>query len=686
MYDNIAESVVESLKGIQAEVSSLRDDADNRIGPREIARDMINQFLKDFPVLVKGDYLVSYKDDRGDDQVKLQSKNLALWTVALQTTIEVGYTSYHLLGSTFAAWSLDAVNREWDIKSARKAAKGFISVMQQNQIVKKTVEMREYVDDNGVTAEAKVVYLTEACKDTMFNVSVDMREHTHMVCKPLRNRPMDWVSSVEGVGDRAGLRLITGQKYKGTHVAQPVLDAVNKLQSVKFTVSPIIIDAAYDVLDNQHEENSSVEDIRMYNEIMQYEHGEYHFPITMDTRGRMYYRGGLLSPQGTDFCKAAFQFADAVELGELGLDAICVHLANCLGYSGKSIDDRIGVIQSIVDSQEFYKIDTHYDVIDQWPKADKFQALVAIKELQRLLKFIKNNDRDFNIALCKSSLVCHQDGTCNGLQHMAAITHNRETAIAVNCTAATNDDVPSDIYGLVAENAALDCVEDNTVYDLITKYSRDMAKNPVMITGYGAGEETIIVNLSHYLDKQGENTALSGQVGSAYVKALNNKAGAVRTLTQALKARMKARVAVGQTKYEWYTQDGFRACTEYRDQEVNRVRAGKFNALVRNMFPAPLDDVKTVGAMAPNFIHSIDANHCRNVINECDWDLVTVHDSIGSHAGNFFETGRIIREQFVHVHQYDAIGNLCDNMEVRRPKFRGDYDVAEALEATYLFS
>ena len=672
--------------GIEAEVNQLRDDANQRIGPREIARDMINEFLPDWPMIVKGQHMVSYIDDRGETQVKLQDKNLSLWIVALQTTIEVGHTSYHLLGSTFTAWAKDALKGvEWDKEKSVKVARTFVKVMQQNGILNNKSELMDYVDDHGVTQEARVVRLSQACKDTMHNVSMDMRERSSMVCKPLRNQPQDWTDAVTGIGEQAGIPLITRSQLRTNEIAAPVLSAVNKLQAVEFVVSPHIIDAAYDMLDNQHEYSSTEEELRMYREVLSYENGSYYFPVTMDTRGRMYYRGGLLTPQGMEFCKAAFQFATFEPLGLDGIDAICIHTANVLGFDKYSIADRISTIENLVDN-ELLDLDIDHRLVKvMWPESDVFQATVALNELQRIIN-INLNGCDMEDV--QSNLVCHQDGTCNGLQHMAAITHNKQTAIAVNCVASTTSEIPADIYGIIADAAAM--LEDHVqTHELITRYGRSMAKNPVMITGYGAGEDTIIANTQAFLAKKGITVnvePLGAAIGKAYCKAIDNHAGAVKALTEALKARVKARVESGQVKFSWTTADGFEACTEYRDHEVNRVRAGKFNALVRNMFPAPLDEVKTVGAMAPNFIHSIDGTHLRMVVNDCNHSLVTVHDSIGSHAKNFFTTADSIRAKFVEVHKYDAIGNLCDNMQVRTPKFRGEYDAVEALESTYIFS
>lgn len=666
--------------GIESEVNRLRDEANNRVGAREAARLFINQNLHTLPVLVQGEFIIQYKDDRGNGAAKAQLKNHAFWMIALQTAIEVGHTSYDLLCQIFRDWAKECQGAEWSKEAAKGVAKKYVQSMQQLGILSEKLDKMEYTDEAGVVREGVVVRLSQEFNQSVNELTQDLRESTHMTCKPLRNCPVDWVDNKTGVGANANLRLIKCKKYKGNKIAAAVLSAVNKLQGVAFTMAPSMVDAAYDMLDNQHEYHSTEEELRMYREVIAMENGTFFFPVTMDSRGRMYYRGGLLSPQGTDYCKALFQFKQGVMLGHDGAMALYVHTANMLGKDKVSMNKRFEFINN--EWIKLMKINDHMDVREQYPSASVFQATVAIKELQRLNDWNLNSGKPSNEFI--SSLVCHQDGTCNGLQHMAAITKNRQTAITVNCVASTWDDEPADVYGIMADYAAQNTT--GSVHDLIVHYGRDMAKNPVMITGYGAGEATIVGNTNKYLSDKNADVYAAESVAKAYIMAINNNAGAVKALTEAVKSRVGQAMNKGMERFQWVTADGFVACTEYRDNEVNRVRAGVFNALVPNMHPTPLDDVKTVGAMSPNFIHSIDATHCRMVVNACDHDLVTVHDSIGSHAGTYFKTAQAIREQFVAVHQYDALGNLCDNMGVRKPIFRGDYDASEALGSAYIFS
>lgn len=671
--------ISKSISGINGEINLLRDEANNRIGRREAARSFINKHLNQMPKVISGVHLVSYQDDRGDWQVKEQSKNLSLWCVALQTTIETGHTSYALLGSILSQWSEDALGIEWPRETADRVAKLYVNEMQGFKILSDKLSKINYIDEETKEQrKSTVVKLHDEFAIMLEKEIDDMRGVSTMICRPLKNQPEDWVDSETGVGEEANLQLITNKTTRGTDIAQPVLDAVNRLQAVKFKIAPCIIEAAYDILDNQHEYESTVEELRMYREMLTLEDTTIYLAVTMDNRGRMYYRGGLLTPQGTDFCKAAFQLAEGKRLGEDGYKALFLQTANAFGRNKISINDRIKWVDENWDA--LMLISDHHDIAELYKSASVFQATVAVKELQKLNEWVQTNEAEDFI----STLVCQQDGTCNGLQHMAAITKNRQTAIAVNCVASTHDDVPKDLYGIVAD-VAKDFVKDS-IKPIMERHGRDMAKKPVMISGYGAGEETVISRTKTFLVKEKEDATHAKAIGKAYKKGIEQNAGAIKSLTGALKGRVTKAVANGATRFEWTTADGFVASTEYRDIECNRIRAGVFNALVRNMFPAPLDKVKTIGAMAPNFIHSIDATHLRLVINNCEHDLVTVHDSIGSHAATYFETAKVIREQFVAVHDFDALENLCESMGMRTPKFRGDYSASEALESAYIFS
>ena len=669
------QSALNTPSNLDLEIAGQLQLAADRIGTQQAAQKLVNQMIGLVPRLVLDkDVSVTFVGER--DEVVTVSKDLndIMWLIALQSTLQNGTATTSGLVSLFSAWALAEMKAVWSPESLLPISKRFIKELINQGVLSSKMEARELT-----TGIRKVYVLTPATVLEVQDMVAELRAAVPMKCKPLTNQPTDWTDNNTGIHADAGIQLINGSSQQT--IAPAVLSAVNKLQAVSFVVSPAMMDAADILLDNLAEYDVTTEDARVYHAIGRCT-GTVHFPITMDKRGRMYYRGGLISPQGTDFCKAAFQFKDAVALGETGFDAIAIHTANVCGMDKISINDRISWTMANIDSGTFAAITDFEDVIQTFPNADTFQATVAILEINRILAL------DTDPALVTSTLVCHQDGTCNGLQHMAAITGSRETAESVNCTASTADDVPSDIYGIIANFAAT--VTSGDIQALITKYGRDMAKNPVMIVGYGAGEDTVIANTAKYLAKHKEDVSLADAIGKAYMGALLVNASAVKSFTSAITRRMEMAMIAGLTSAQWTTADGFVCDVAYTSIEDFRIRAGAFNA-VKAGAVGRLDEVKTRGAMAPNLIHSVDASHLRMVVNSLDHDLVTVHDSVGSHAGNFFKTASAIRTQFVAVHEYDILTDLCTSMDVKPINFvakrrTGGYNASEAMNSTYIFS
>lgn len=676
---------------INDEVANLVAMKRETIGTHDAMMEWVNINLHSMPEMVGGCTKVSYKNDKGDWETKEQDNSLTLWVIALDLMSFENHLRLETLTQTFINWSTD-VKAGLSDELAKDLALAYIKELVSKNILRKDRTRVAHTATDGTSIQLLTNEITPEFQQELYDIITVLREQASMLCKPLRQIPMDWTDTSTGIGETANMQLISKYKAKTKTVAPKVLEAVNKLQKVRFVVSQDIIAAAKDMQlnadkykkDSRFSKKETTDEANdIYVEVINYQHEDgYYFPITMDARGRMYYRGGLLTPQGVDFCKAAFQFAEKKALGINGFHAICIHAANVLGMDKVSITERRKYIH--MNWSTIVQCKTHLDIRKHFPDADTFQALVAARELSALNDW---SNKENKVSDFMSGLVCHQDGTCNGLQHMAAVTGDRATAVAVNCVASTFDDVPSDVYGLVA-NAAPEYAETQPAIDYINKYGRGMAKNPVMITSYGASAATIIKNTSKYLSAKKAVTKDSKEIGTAYLGAISVVAGAVTQLTKALKICVTNTLIEQpeKTKFTWVTADGFVACTEYRSEEQFRVRAGVLAARMRGLGKAELDTVKTKGAMAPNFIHSIDATHLRMVVRACKHDLVSVHDSIGSHAATYFDTATCIREKFVVVHAYNALDDLCFSMGQQTPTFDGDYDAKEALQSAYIFS
>jgi DNA-directed RNA polymerase len=154
-------------------------------------------------------------------------------------------------------------------------------------------------------------------------------------------------------------------------------------------------------------------------------------------------------------------------LGEIGLDWLKVQLANLFGNNKNSLRDRVNWVDQHMD--EVYDSAKHpLDGKRWWTTAEEpFQSLATCIEI---VKAIESGDPTTYM----SSMPIHQDGSCNGLQHYAALGRDEPGAIAVNLTPS---DSPQDVYSKVLEivQARID-VDVNIPEDALDPRERERGK------------------------------------------------------------------------------------------------------------------------------------------------------------------------------------------------------------------
>jgi DNA-directed RNA polymerase, mitochondrial len=132
-----------------------------------------------------------------------------------------------------------------------------------------------------------------------------------------------------------------------------------------------------------------------------------------------------LSHLGADLCRGLLTFADARPLGRSGFRWLLIHLANLYGTVDKqSFDARaawaLAHLPDVVDSARAPLAGRRW-----WLRADSpWSALATCMEIAAA---IDSGD----IAAFRSRLPVHQDGSCNGLQHYAAIGRDVDGGRAV---------------------------------------------------------------------------------------------------------------------------------------------------------------------------------------------------------------------------------------------------------------
>jgi DNA-directed RNA polymerase len=403
------------------------------------------------------------------------------------------------------------------------------------------------------------------------------------------------------------------------------------------------------------------------------------FMITACYRGRFYMRGGLITPQGADFCKASFQYKKPEKLGKHGMSHLARHYANVAGIDKESIDTKeIWAYQQ--------GCDLAIKVVTQgyFPKeADKpYQTLVAANEWYQLMQHIAKGKKPRKF---KSKIVCHIDGSCNGLQHGAALLHCRQTANFVNCTRATTADKPQDAYFSASEKA-IETLTEQGEHDLaamLKRYGRKALKQAVIITVYGSTKQVAAVKKELTpTEQKTTNCTRERQVafsqgvttGTEYV------AEPIITLNAILQSSVAGLMNAGPKAVFWKTSDGFPVMQAKRSG-IN-MGHGLFTYVKTD-----IDPDGQVRAITANFIHSIDGDHLRAVVSAAPFDMTTVHDSFGCHAGHMQSLNTITRDQFVYIHKYDYIASLNKHsgMNIQLPE-PGDYDPSEVRDAPYFFA
>ncbi|GJP51161.1 hypothetical protein CLOM_g10326 [Closterium sp. NIES-68] len=194
------------------------------------------------------------------------------------------------------------------------------------------------------------------------------------------------------------------------------------------------------------ERHSMRQDLRLKLEVArQYaQEPRFYYPHNLDFRGRAYPMHPHLNHLGADHCRGLLHFAHGKPLGPSGLRWLKVHLANLVGSGADklSFDDRVKFVDERMEEVRASAEQPLEEGGGWWMEAeDPFQCLAACIEIVSAVdsgcpeKFV-------------SHLPVHQDGSCNGLQHYAALGRDVDGARSVNMV---SNERPADVYTGIAE-------------------------------------------------------------------------------------------------------------------------------------------------------------------------------------------------------------------------------------------
>lgn len=445
-----------------------------------------------------------------------------------------------------------------------------------------------------------------------------------------------------------------------------------------------------------------------------------YFPYNMDFRGRVYPIPPNLNHLGSDLSRSLLIFRDPKPLGKNGLRWLKIHLANVFGVDKCSFDERV----EFADANVHKVIASASDPFGEgdhgwWKEADyPFLALGVCFDLKRALE---SPDPEKYL----SRIPVHQDGSCNGLQHYAALGRDATGGKQVNLVPA---DRPSDVYSGVAhqvvrkveQDAAMEIPDIDMTMPVIDEVNdtpdvraekearikeiervrhmkhrkrhaqfllgtitRKVVKQTVMTSVYGvtyigarkqisARLEEVFLTKGHLMDSRLEDQIYHASCYAAEVtmESMGDLFTAARSIMEWL-GDCASKVAANGQPMSWITPLGLPVVQPYRKSGNKQIRTSVQHVLMVDGDSRPVSNGRQKTAFPPNFVHSLDSTHMLMTAIKClDEDCIAfaaVHDSYWTHACSVETMNRRLREQFVELYEQPLLDDLLQQLQLRFP-------------------
>lgn len=451
-----------------------------------------------------------------------------------------------------------------------------------------------------------------------------------------------------------------------------------------------------------------------------------YFPHNIDFRGRIYPIPSF-SPQGDELNKGLLLFAEPEPLENdediqwffiagaefAGIDK--VSFAGCIAW----VEENKG---NILDTAA-----QPLDMVDWWGNLDApFEFLAWCFEYERLQKHLKDHDGHAKGFI--TGIPIAFDGTCSGLQHFSAILRDPIGAKEVNLAPG---DKPNDIYQTVADKVNIvlrqdaqtgtgDTTDEKTQqvrYGTKTLaqgwlsfgVTRKVTKRPVMTLAYGAKqfgfrdqilEDTIVSHIGEGLFTSDNANQYAGYMAKLIWDAVQTTViKAVQGMEWLQKvARM---VTKNGEVIQWTTPMGFIVQQPYMVYQVKTFKM-RFLHIIKRFYDAEMtgtvDRRKQSQAIAPNFIHSMDASHLQLTVNRAAAAQISnfamIHDSYGTSLAKAGLLFRLIRECFIEMYlthdvltafENDMVPFISSKQHLPPQPTKGTFDIDQIKESLYAF-
>lgn len=451
-----------------------------------------------------------------------------------------------------------------------------------------------------------------------------------------------------------------------------------------------------------------------------------YFPHNIDFRGRIYPIPSF-SPQGDELNKGLLLFAEPEPLeNDEDIQWFFIAGAEFAGIDKVSFADCI----AWVEDNKSNILDTAaqpLDMVDWWGNLDApFEFLAWCFEYQKLQKYLEEHNGHAKGFITGISIAF--DGTCSGLQHFSAILRDPIGAKEVNLAPG---DKPNDIYQTVADKVNIvlrqdaqtgtgDTTDEQTQqirYGTKTLaqgwlsfgVTRKVTKRPVMTLAYGAKqfgfrdqilEDTIVSHIGEGLFTPDNANQYAGYMAKLIWDAVQTTViKAVQGMEWLQKvARM---VTKNGEVIQWTTPMGFIVQQPYMVYQVKTFKM-RFLHIIKRFYDAEMtgtvDRRKQSQAIAPNFIHSMDASHLQLTVNRAVEAKISnfamIHDSYGTSLAKAGLLFRLIRGCFIEMYlthdvltafERDISPFIMNKQKLPPQPTKGTFDIDQIKESLYAF-
>jgi DNA-directed RNA polymerase len=405
------------------------------------------------------------------------------------------------------------------------------------------------------------------------------------------------------------------------------------------------------------------------------ERDKFYIPWSFDYRGRAYPIPAFLTPQDTDFGKSLLKFADESYMTPEAEEWLAFQVATTYGLDKAPMLERLEWVKN-----NSYLItcvaSDPIKHIHEWEAADEpWQFLAACDEYYHC---VLKCDRHF------TSLPVATDATCSGLQILAGLARDKNTAKLVNVLPSER---PQDAYKVVAQTATPYCPK-----SIQPHMDRKTVKRVVMTVPYNAKPFSNRGYIKEALAEKG--VEIDKDDLTKTVVAVRNAMDEVVPGPMAVMSWIESEVALaidkGKTELTWTTPSGFVVTQKLMKKEMVRIA---LQLLGDCKLSVAVDDSKKVdkqhhkNATAPNLIHSLDASLLHFSALAFDAPIALIHDSVLCRATDMSSLSTIVRETYMHLFaEHDYLRDFAHQIGAETdPPIIGDLQPESVIESTYFF-